>query len=302
MRIVFSGTPDVAVPALDALVQSTHDVVGIVTRPDAPAGRGRKLTPSPVAARAGELELPVLKPDHPRDEEFQAALRALQPDVCAVVAYGALLPQSALDIPAQGWINLHFSVLPRWRGAAPVQRAIMAGDSETGTTCFRIVAALDAGPIFDVERLPMPETTAGELLAQLADSGAAQLVRVMDAIAQGAKPEEQPSDGVTVASKLTVDEARIDFHRPAEDVRNHVLGCSPDPGAWCMDGDARLKVFRARLAPGVEAGPGALVVTKRQAFVGCGEGAVELLEVQASGKRRMAAIDWARGKGQGELR
>lgn len=302
MRIVFAGTPDVAVPSLDALVQSSHEVVGVVTRPDAPAGRGRKLTPSPVAARAEELELPVLKPDHPRDEEFQTALRALEPDACAVVAYGALLPQSALDIPAEGWINLHFSVLPRWRGAAPVQRAIMAGDSETGTTCFRIVPALDAGPIFDVERHPMPEATAGELLAQLADSGAAQLVRVMDSIAQGAKPEEQPSDGITVASKLTVDEARIDFHRPAEDVRNHVLGCSPDPGAWCMDGDARLKVYRARLAPDVEAEPGALVVTKRQAFVGCGEGAVELLEVQASGKRRMGAIDWARGKGQGELR
>lgn len=302
MRIVFAGTPDVAVPSLDALVQSSHDVVGVVTRPDAPAGRGRKLTPSPVAARAEELELPVLKPDHPRDEQFQAALHALKPDACAVVAYGALLPQSALDIPAHGWINLHFSVLPRWRGAAPVQRAIMAGDSETGTTCFRIVSALDAGPIFDVERHPMPEATAGELLTQLADSGAAQLVRVMDAIAQGATPEEQPSDGITVASKLTVDEARIDFHRPAEDVCNHVLGCSPDPGAWCMDGDARLKVFRARLAPDVKAEPGALVVTKRQAFVGCGEGAVELLEVQASGKRRMAAIDWARGKGQGELR
>nr|WP_108872001.1 methionyl-tRNA formyltransferase [Tessaracoccus timonensis] len=302
MRIVFAGTPDVAVPSLDALVQSSHEVVGVVTRPDAPAGRGRKLTPSPVAARAEELELPVLKPVHPRDEEFQTALRALEPDACAVVAYGALLPQSALDIPAEGWINLHFSVLPRWRGAAPVQRAVMAGDNETGTTCFRIVPALDAGPIFDVERHPMPEATAGELLAQLADSGAAQLVRVMDAIAQGAKPEEQPSDGTTVASKLTVDEARIDFHRPAEDVRNHVLGCSPDPGAWCMDGDARLKIFRARLAPDVEAEPGTLVVTKRQAFVGCGEGAVELLEVQASGKRRMAAIDWARGKGQGELR
>ncbi len=302
MRIVFAGTPDVAVPSLDALVQSKHNVVGVVTRPDAPAGRGRKLTVSPVAARADELGLPVLKPDHPHDDDFQASLRALAPDVCAVVAYGALLPQSALDIPAQGWINLHFSVLPRWRGAAPVQRAIMAGDSETGTTCFRIVSALDAGPIFDVERHAMPESTAGELLTQLASSGAAQLVRVMDSIAQGAKPEEQPGDGVTVARKLTVDEARIDFQQPAEDVRNHVLGCSPDPGAWCMDGDLRLKVFRARLAPDVEAAPGLLVVTKRQVFVGCGDGAVELLEVQASGKRRMAAIDWARGKGQGELR
>lgn len=295
MRIVFAGTPDVAVPSLDALVASSHDVVGVVTRPDAPSGRGRKLTPSPVATRADELGLPILKPEHPRDEEFQSSLRALAPDACAVVAYGALLPQSALDIAQHGWINLHFSLLPRWRGAAPVQRAIMAGDADTGTTCFRIVRALDAGPIFDVERIEMPEETAGELLARLAESGAHQLVCVMDAVAAGTQPTQQPDGGVTVAPKLTVDEARISFERSALEVRNHILGCSPDPGAWCIDGEARLKVFRARLAEDVDANPGELVITKRQVFAGCADGAVELLEVQAPGKRRMAAIDWARG-------
>lgn len=301
MRLVFAGTPDVAVPSLDALVASQHDVVAVVTRPDAPAGRGRRLTPSPVAARAEELGLPVLKPDHPRDEDFQRQLRDLAPDVCPVVAYGALLPQSALDIPARGWVNLHFSLLPRWRGAAPVQRAIMAGDEETGTTCFRIVRALDAGPVYEVESIPMPDETAGELLARLADSGAQQLVRVMDAIAAGAEPRPQAEDGVTVAAKLTSDEARVDFTRTSAEVRNHIMGCSPDPGAWCELDGTRLKLYRARVADGVATAPGELVVTKRQVFAGTADGAVELLEVQAPGKRRMAAIDWARSGVSGVL-
>lgn len=301
MRLVFAGTPEVAVPSLEALVASEHDVVAVVTRPDAPAGRGRKLTPSPVAKRAEELGIEVLKPSHPRDEAFQERLRELAPDVCPVVAYGALLPQSALDIPTRGWVNLHFSLLPRWRGAAPVQRAIMAGDEVTGTTCFEIVKQLDAGPIYEVDEIPVPEETAGELLASLADSGAAQLVRVMDAIAEGAKPVAQSEEGVTVAAKLSTEEARIDFTRPAVEVRNHVLGCSPDPGAWCELDGARLKIYRAALADDVEAGPGELVVTKRQVFAGTGEGAIELLEVQAPGKRRMQAIDWARGGVSGVL-
>lgn len=301
MRLVFAGTPDVAVPALDALVASSHEVVAVVTRPDAPAGRGRKLTPSPVAQRAEALGIEVLKPEHPRDEDFQTRLRALTPDACPVVAYGALLPQSALDIPTHGWINLHFSLLPRWRGAAPVQRAIMAGDPVTGTTCFRIVRKLDAGPVFDVEAIDRPEETAGELLERLAESGAAQLVRVMDAIAAGAEPEPQAEAGVTVAPKLLVPEARMDFSRPAGELRDHVLGCSPDPGAWCEYNGARLKVFRAAVADGVEAEPGQLVGTKRQVFVGCGTGALELTEVQAPGKKRMRAIDWARGGVTGVL-
>ena len=295
MRLVFAGTPEVAVPALDALVASSHDVVAVLTRPDAPAGRGRRLTPSPVAARAEELGIEVLKPAHPRDPEFQARLAELGADACAVVAYGALLPQSALDIPPRGWVNLHFSLLPRWRGAAPVQRAIMAGDDEIGTASFRIVRELDAGDVYLMESRPMPDATAGELLASLAVSGAAQLVRAMDLVEAGVAPVPQAVDGVTVAPKITVDDARLDFDRAAGELRNLVMGCSPDPGAWCELDGQRFKVFRARVGgPGALA-PGEVTATKREVFVGTGDGALELLEVQAPGKRRMPAIDWARG-------
>ena len=295
MKLVFAGTPGVAVPSLDALMDSRHEVAAVVTRPDATAGRGRRLTPSPVAIRAAELGLEVLKPVHPRDPEFRSRLGELAPDVCAVVAYGALLPTSVLEIPAHGWINLHFSLLPRWRGAAPVQRAVMAGDPEIGTSCFRIVRELDAGDVYRIAARPMPEATAGELLELLAVSGAAQLVETIDAVEAGETPVPQESVGVTRAAKITVEEARVDFTRPAAEVRNHILGCSPDPGAWCELNGKRLKLYRARLADAqFTPAPGELHVTKRQVFVGAGDGALELLEVQAPGKRRMAAIDWAR--------
>lgn len=303
MKLVFAGTPGIAVPSLEALVGSRHEVVAVVTRPDATAGRGRRLTPSPVAIRAAELGLEVLKPGHPRDPEFRSRLRELNPDVCAVVAYGALLPTSVLEIPARGWINLHFSLLPRWRGAAPVQRAVMAGDTEIGTSCFRIVRELDAGDVYRIAAHPMPEATAGELLELLAVSGAAQLVETIDAVEAGEVPVPQETVGVTRAAKITVEEARVDFTRPAAEVRNHILGCSPDPGAWCELNGKRLKLYRARLAD-VQfiPAPGELHVTKRQVFVGAGDGVLELLEVQAPGKRRMAAIDWARsGAASGRL-
>lgn len=303
MKLVFAGTPGIAVPSLEALVGSRHEVVAVVTRPDATAGRGRRLTPSPVAIRAVELGLEVLKPGHPRDPEFRSRLRELNPDVCAVVAYGALLPTSVLEIPAQGWINLHFSLLPRWRGAAPVQRAVMAGDTEIGTSCFRIVRELDAGDVYRIAARPMPEATAGELLELLAVSGAAQLVETIDAVEAGEIPVPQETVGVTRAAKITVEEARVDFTRPAAEVRNHILGCSPDPGAWCELNGKRLKLYRARLADvQFTPAPGELHVTKRQVFVGAGDGVLELLEVQAPGKRRMAAIDWARsGAASGRL-
>ena len=303
MKLVFAGTPGIAVPSLEALVGSRHEVVAVVTRPDATAGRGRRLTPSPVAIRAAELGLEVLKPGHPRDPEFRSRLRKLNPDVCAVVAYGALLPTSVLEIPARGWINLHFSLLPRWRGAAPVQRAVMAGDTEIGTSCFRIVRELDAGDVYRIAARPMPEATAGELLELLAVSGAAQLVETIDAVEAGEIPVPQETVGVTRAAKITVEEARVDFTRPAAEVRNHILGCSPDPGAWCELNGKRLKLYRARLADvQFTPAPGELHVTKRQVFVGAGDGVLELLEVQAPGKRRMAAIDWARsGAASGRL-
>ena len=196
MRVVFAGTPDAALPALEAVVASPHDVVAVVTRPDAPSGRGRRLTPSPVAARAAELGIPVLKPEHPRDPEFQAALRELEPDCCPVVAYGALLPQSALDIPRHGWVNLHFSVLPAWRGAAPVQHAIWAGDEVTGATTFRIVKELDAGPTYGLmtERV-RPGDTAGDLLERLAEGGAGLLVATLDGIEDGSLEAREQAHG-----------------------------------------------------------------------------------------------------------
>ena len=223
--------------------------------------------------------------------------------MCAVVAYGALLPTPVLEIPAHGWINLHFSLLPRWRGAAPVQRAVMAGDTEIGTSCFRIVRELDAGDVYRIAARPMPEATAGELLELLAVSGATQLVETIDAVEAGETPVPQETVGVTRAAKITVEEARVDFTRPAAEVRNHILGCSPDPGAWCELNGKRLKLYRARLSDvQFTPAPGELHVTKRQVFVGAGEGVLELLEVQAPGKRRMAAIDWARsGAASGRL-
>lgn len=294
MRLVFAGTPEVAVPSLEALVASSHEVVAVVTRPDAPAGRGRKLTASPVARRAEELGIEVLKPGHPRDPEFQARLRELAPDVCPVVAYGALLTQAALEIPRFGWVNLHFSLLPRWRGAAPVQRAIMAGDTEIGTACFRIVRELDAGDVYLVDSMPMPDATAGDLLAGLADSGARQLVAAVDLIEAGVAPTPQEAAGITTAAKVTVEDARLDFTLPATALRNTIMGCSPDPGAWCELEGQRFKIYRARVGEALELGAGELAATRRQVFVGTGGGTLELLEVQAPGRKRMAAIDWAR--------
>ncbi|MDF1489966.1 methionyl-tRNA formyltransferase [Tessaracoccus caeni] len=295
MRLVFAGTPEVAVPALEALVASRHEVVGVVTRQDAPAGRGRKLTPSPVAERAAELGIETVKPASPKDPEFQEWLRSKDVDVCPVVAYGALLPTSALEIPRFGWVNLHFSVLPRWRGAAPVQRAIMAGDAVIGTTCFQIVKALDAGDIYRVAERPMPEAPAGAVLALLAREGAQQLVDTVDAIEAGETPVPQPEDGVTYAHKITVDDARLDWTRPAVDLLHHVRGCSPDPGAWCLLDGQRFKVYDAALADGEALAPGQVQVTKRAVLVGTDDGVLELVEVQAPGKKRMRALDWARG-------
>lgn len=301
MRLVFAGTPDVAVPSLEALAGSSHEVAAVITRPDAPAGRGRRLTASPVAQRAAELGIEVLKPDHPRDPGFQARLRRIAPDVCPVVAYGAMLPASALEIPRHGWVNLHFSLLPRWRGAAPVQRAIMAGDDEIGTACFQIVRKLDAGDVYLTEGFPMPDATAGELLATLAESGARQLVAAVDLIAAGVRPTPQPDDGVTVAAKITVEDARLDWASPARELRNQIMGCSPDPGAWCELDGGRFKIYRARVAGELGLAGGELSATKRQVFVGTGDGALELLEVQAPGKRRMPAIDWARSGVDGKV-
>ncbi len=303
MRLVFAGTPEAALPSLDALAASPHDVVAVVTRPDAPAGRGRSLVPSPVRVRAEGLGMPVLSPSSPRDPAFQKQLRDLAPDACPVVAYGALIPRSALDIPAHGWVNLHFSLLPAWRGAAPVQHAVLAGDEVTGATTFLIEEGLDTGPVFGLMTETIrPADTSGDLLGRLAAAGAGLLLATMDGIESGelvAKP--QAAEGVSLAPKLTVEDARIDWSRPALAVDRRVRGCTPAPGAWTTFRGERLKVQpvvpvgAADLRAGPPPEPGRLVVTTRATFVGTGSGPVRLGTVQARGRKPMPAADWARG-------
>ncbi len=298
MRVVFAGTPEVAVPALEAIAESSHELVGVVTRPDAPAGRGRKLVASPVAQRAAELGVPVLKPEHPKDPDFQAQLAELSPDCCPVVAYGALLPQSALDIPKHGWVNLHFSLLPAWRGAAPVQHAIWAGDEITGATTFRIVKALDAGPTFGVvTETVRPTDSAGDLLTRLAHSGAGLLVATLDGIEDGSlEAREQPDEGVSFAPKILVEDAEVDWSEPAVAVDRRIRACTPGPGAWSRYAGERMKIGPVALTEGRDRlEPGVLEVTKKAVFVGTATDPVQLGEVKAFGKKQMQAADWARG-------
>ena len=298
MRIVFGGTPDVAIPSLDALADSRHELLAVVTRPDAPRGRGKKLTASRVAQRAVDLGIEVLKPQRPRDEEFVIRLNELAPDCCPVVAYGALLPQRVLDIPRHGWINLHFSLLPAWRGAAPVQHAILAGDQLTGATTFQIVLELDAGPIFATVSEPIrPTDTAGDLLHRLSLSGARILVDTLNGIEDGTltpTPQPETDAQVSYASKINVEDAHIDWTQPAEVVDRLIRACTPAPGAWTTFRDERFKINSAQLSDFVLP-PGRLEISKRSVRVGTATQALELDEVQAQGKKPMAAADWARG-------
>jgi methionyl-tRNA formyltransferase len=297
VRLVFAGTPEVALPSLNALAESGHELAAVVTRPDAPAGRGKRLVASPVAQRAAELGIEVLKPSHPRDPEFIDRLTALAPDCCPVVAYGALLPEKVLDIPTHGWANLHFSLLPRWRGAAPVQRAIMAGDAETGACVFRIVAELDAGDVYAEVRTPIAATdTAGDLLTRLADDGAGLLVTVMDDLAAGrAIATPQPLDGITLAPKLAVTEAEVDWTADDAVIDRRLRGCTPNPGGWTTFRGERFKIISAHPAGGAPIAPGTIVVSKRWLHVGTGSRPLELDLVQPFGKKVMRAADWARG-------
>ncbi|MFI1288770.1 methionyl-tRNA formyltransferase [Streptomyces sp. NPDC020792] len=299
MKLVFAGTPEVAVPALDALLASgRHEVAAVVTRPDAPAGRGRRLVASPVAERAEEAGIEVLKPLKPRDPEFLERLKEIAPDCCPVVAYGALLPRAALDIPARGWVNLHFSLLPAWRGAAPAQHSLMAGDEITGASTFLIEEGLDSGPVYGTvtERI-RPTDTSGDLLTRLALAGAGLLAATMDGIEDGTLAAvPQPAEGVTLAPKITVEDARVDWTAPALRVDRVVRGCTPAPGAWTTFRGERLKLIQAAPAPQrTDLAPGALAVGKNDVHVGTGSYAVELLWVQAQGKKPMRAADWARG-------
>lgn len=298
MRLVFAGTPEPALPSLQRLIASPrHDVVAVLTRPDAAAGRRGKPAPSPVAQLALDHGIPVLRPPKPNSEEFVAELRELAPDCCAVVAYGALLSPRLLAVPAHGWINLHFSLLPAWRGAAPVQAAIAAGDAVTGATTFLIEPALDSGPVYGVVTETIrPSDTAGELLTRLADSGAHLLESTLDGIAEGRlQAVPQPADGITVAPKITVEEARVRWDLPAHVVDRRIRAVTPSPGAWTVIGDVRVKLGPVTVEPGDPLEPGAIRAAKDAVHVGTASEPVRLGTVQPPGKKPMNAADWARG-------
>jgi methionyl-tRNA formyltransferase len=298
VRIVFAGTPAVALPALDAIAASDHRLAAVVTRPDAPAGRGRRLARSPVAAWAEEHGIETLTPERPADPDFLRRLREIAPGCVPVVAYGALVPPAALEIPAHGWINLHFSLLPAWRGAAPVQHAVLHGDEITGASVFQLEQGLDTGPVFGTLTDDIhPTDTAGDLLERLATAGAKLLVAVLDAIGAGtARAVPQPAEGVSLAPKVTVADAQVRWTDPAFAVDRRVRACTPTPGAWTTFRGERLKLGPVRpLAGGPRLDPGELLVERDRVLVGTGTTPVALGEVRGAGKSAMAATDWVRG-------
>lgn len=289
MRVIFMGTPDFSVPALRAIA-ARHDVAAVYSQPPRAAGRGQKPRPSPVHRAAETLGIPVRTPERLKSPEEQAAFAAIGADVAVVVAYGLILPQPVLDAPRLGCLNIHASLLPRWRGAAPIHRAIMAGDAETGVAIMQMQAGLDTGPVLAEARTPIgPEDTTADLHDRLAEMGAALIGDVLDRLPLPAAP--QPSEGVTYAQKIDKAEARIDWALPAPQVDRQIRGLSPFPGAWCMLGGERIKLLRSRLAAGAGA-PGTVL----QGFtIACGTGAVEVLEAQREGKRPMPAAEVLRG-------
>ena len=298
MRLLFAGTPEVALPSLRALLDSPrHQVVAVLTRPDAPAGRGRQLARSPVAELAAEAGLEVLKPARPSDPEFLRRLGELQPDCAPVVGYGALLREPALGLPRHGWVNLHFSVLPAWRGAAPVQHALLHGDEITGASTFRIGPGLDDGPVYRVLTEPIrPDDTSGALLGRLAEAGAPLLVSTLDGIADGTlRPQPQPAEGVSLAPKLTPADAEIRFDQPATAVDRRVRACTPEPGPWTEFRGERLKLGPVLPTERTGLPPGRLLIDRQQVLAGTASTAVRLGTVQPPGKRPMPAADWARG-------
>lgn len=299
MRIVFAGTPEPALPSLRRLIDSPrHEVVAVLTRPDAAAGRRGKPAPSPVAALAVDAGIPVLRPARPNSAEFIAELAEMGPECCAVVAYGALLSEALLAVPAHGWINLHFSLLPAWRGAAPVQAAIAAGDTVTGATTFLIEPSLDSGPVYGVVTETIrPADTAGDLLGRLADSGAGLLETTLDGIAEGAlTPVPQPAEGVSLAPKVTVEAARVRWDLPAHVIERRIRAVTPNPGAWTMIGQLRVKLGPVTVDEAAEPlRPGMIRAERSGVRVGTGSVPVLLGRLQPPGKKPMNAADWARG-------
>ena len=296
MRVLFAGTPAVAVPSLNALIEAGFEVVAVLTRPDAPIGRKRVLTPSPVAARAAELGIEVIHAAR-IDAETTARISAVSPDVAAIVAYGGLVPAAALRIPRHGWINLHFSLLPAWRGAAPVQRAVMAGDDVTGAVTFQLEEGLDTGPVFGTLTESVgPDDTAGELLERLSHSGAVLLAQTLSAIDAGKAAAVPQSGEVSLAPKLTLDDGRLDWEHPALALGRQARGVTPEPGAWTVMDGQRIKLAPVRLRPDVSGlAPGSVSLQGKSVLVGTGSHAVELTRIQPAGKKMMAAADWARG-------
>ena len=285
-------------PSLEALLASDHEVVAVLTRPDARSGRGRTTSRSPVAERADAAGVPVLQPRSPREPGFLAQLADLAVDCAPVVAYGALVPQAALDLPAHGWVNLHFSLLPAWRGAAPVQHAIMAGDEITGAATFRLEAGLDTGPVFGtVTEAIGPRDTAGDLLGRLSVSGAQLLVATLDGIEAGTlEARPQPAEGISLAPKVEPADARVEWSLPAHVVDRRIRGVTPAPGAWTTWRGDRLRLGPVTPVPDAPTlAPGELRVEGREVLAGTGGGAVRLGEVQPAGKRMIPASDWARG-------
>ena len=289
MRVIFMGTPDFSVPALRAIADR-HDVVAVYTQPPRAAGRGQKPRPSPVHATALELGLPVFHPEKLRDPADQDRFAAHQADVAVVVAYGLILPQAVLDAPRLGCVNIHASLLPRWRGAAPIHRAILAGDAASGVAIMQMEAGLDTGPVLAERRTPIgPQDTTADLHDRLSDLGATLILDVLDRLPLAATP--QPEDGVTYAAKIDKSEARIDWSQPASQVDRQIRGLSPFPGAWCQIDGERVKLLRSRLASG-SGEPGQVLPGFT---IACGDGAIQVLTAQRSGKKPMAADDLLRG-------
>lgn len=298
MRIVFAGTPEFAVPPLRALLGTSHEICGVYTQPDRPAGRGRKLTPSPVKLIAQEAGLPVFQPETLKNEAAQAELRELKPDLMVVVAYGLLLPRAVIDTPPLGCINIHASLLPRWRGAAPIQRSILAGDAETGVTIMYIEPRLDAGPMLLKKSCPIgPDDTAGDLHDRLARIGAEALLEALPPIAAGtAQPELQDESLVTHAAKISKDDAQLDWSRPASELQRQICAFNPWPVAETVYRDQVMRVWRATVIPATRlAPPGTLLIDGEHLDVVTGNGCLRLLEIQLPGGKRIAARDFING-------
>ena len=297
MRLLFAGTPEVAVPSLQALVDSGHEVCAVLTRPDAAAGRGRRPSRSAVAERADALGIPVWTPASLRDPDALAELASMAPDCCPVVAYGALIPAAALAVPRHGWLNVHFSLLPAWRGAAPVQYAVLHGDSVTGATVFRLDEGLDTGPVLSWIEEPIgPRDTSGEVLDRLAVRGAQLLVDTIASLASGGLAAiPQPAEGATYAPKLDVSDARVDWARPAHEIDRRIRACTPVPGAWTTFRGDRIKVSPIVLDVDDSLAPGEIRASKAGVLVGTGTVAVAMTEVRPEGRKPMAAADWVRG-------